>query len=48
MKKTLFILAFSVVFGFRDIPDIVTKVGTAAAPFLKLETGGSLLLGSLR
>ena len=40
MKRTLFILIFSIAFGqFRDIPDIVTKVGTAAAPFLKLETG---------
>ena len=39
MRKTLFILIFSIAFGFRDIPDIVTKVGTAAAPFLKLETG---------
>jgi len=40
MKKTLFILIFSIAFGqFREIPDIVTKVGTAAAPFLKLETG---------
>ena len=40
MRNILFILSFSIIFGFfRDIPDIVTKVGTAAAPFLKLETG---------
>jgi len=40
MRKTLLILIFSTIFPqFGDIPDIVTKVGTAAAPFLKLETG---------
>ena len=39
MRKILFILSFSCIFGFRDIPDVVTKVGTAAAEWLKLETG---------
>ena len=34
----LFILSFSFS-QFREIPDIVTKVGSAAAPWLRLETG---------
>tara|TARA_B100000575_G_C23141078_1_gene664038 strand:- start:477 stop:1472 length:996 start_codon:yes stop_codon:yes gene_type:complete len=40
MHKVSIILLFTFIFSqFRDVPDIVTKVGTAAAPFLKLETG---------
>tara|TARA_A100001011_G_scaffold396040_1_gene492827 strand:+ start:8843 stop:9829 length:987 start_codon:yes stop_codon:yes gene_type:complete len=39
MRKIVFILSFAVIFGYRDIPDVVTKVGTAAAEWLKLETG---------
>ncbi len=34
----LFILSFSFS-QFREVPDIVTKVGSAAAPWLRLETG---------
>ncbi len=41
MKKTLFIILLipCLLFGqYRDIPDVVTKVATAAGSFLKLET----------
>ena len=37
--KFIGLIVFSLTFGYRDIPDIVTKVGTAAAPWLKIETG---------
>ena len=41
MRKhiTIGLVLFSLIFGYREIPDIVTKVGTAAAPWLKIETG---------
>ena len=41
MRKTLLILLVipALVWGqYRDIPDVVTKVATAAGSFLKLET----------
>ncbi|MBT3518386.1 MAG: hypothetical protein HOC41_08690, partial [Candidatus Marinimicrobia bacterium] len=41
MRKILFILSLIpvLVLGqYRDIPDVVTKVATAAGSFLKLET----------
>ena len=41
LKILFFILILSsgFLFGFRNIPDIVTKVGTCAGNWLKLETG---------
>ena len=40
MKKFLlvFLIPFILVAQYRDIPDVVTKVATAAGGFLKLET----------
>ena len=37
--KIIGLIFLSLTFGYREIPDIVTKVGTAAAPWLKIETG---------
>ncbi len=40
IRIIIYTILISLSFGqFREIPDIVTKVGTAAAPWLKLETG---------
>ena len=39
-SKVIIIFILSLAFSqFREIPDIVTKVGSAAAPWLRLETG---------
>ncbi len=37
--KFIGLILFSFSLSYREIPDIVTKVGTAAAPWLKIETG---------